>query len=1598
MCKQWITVTMMVFAILAVSSTAQAASWDFDANPDDNWDGAAAGFTNWVGDAAPASAEFDLAVGTQATMNVNDSLTGVTFQRGAVFNIVAGGGTLTISNIAGIDTADAFAYGIAAPVTLGVDQEWDIFAGSTLTVSGNIGGAFAITKDLTGTLVLSGTNTYNGGTIINVGTVSIADVDDLGAVASGVTFGAGGTGVLTNTASVTLTDQITLTGNGTMDVDPTFVQSLTGLVTGAGTLIKTDTGTLRLFNGANNYTGGTTLTGGGILLDHVGALGPNAVAAAAGTTLGANQNIGMVANNIGIGGGALTINGGGDMGFSGVISGAGGLTINTTAGTETITLWNTSNSYAGATTITQGTLQLSNSGVITNTSAVTVAAGGTLDLSGNSEVIGSLAGAGTVNLVGGTLTAGGDNTATAFTGTITGTGGLTKDGNQAMTISGVNIGYTGATTLTNVAGNILRLGSANVLSDVSVVNIGANAVFDLDDNDETIGGLSGAGTVTLGAVAGNTLTIGGGNGIDTFSGGITETASIVKTGTGIQIFSGNSTNTYTGTTTINGGILRASSGDAIPNASAVTVGAMGTFDLANLNEDVASLAGTGNVTLGTGSLGLLGGNSTFAGLISDDVGNNGEIDRGPGGVLTLNTANQYGVAGAIGTTLSGGGILLGNADGIGAGDVAVTVNSTLGASSVLGANVDNNVIITDGVTLTLDGTESINFSGNFTDVGGANTGAVTIAAGAITDIFTFSGTNSYGGATTITTGTLIASGGAAIDDASAVNLGGGATARFEITSNETIGSLAGIALSTVDLNSSTLTAGGNTAFAGVIMDDGAGGGALTKTGAGTLTLSGANTYGGMTTILGGGTISISAINNLGVATTGGITFGAGGGTLDVSANSFTLGDAVTLTGNGTINNAVGLNTTLGGIIGGAGALVKTGAGTLTLTGINTYGGGTTVTTGTLAGEGGLVGLAPIQGNIINNATVNFIQAANGDYDGVMTGNGLINKTGAAQLTISNVGSGAFAGTATVTTGTLHLTGTLGAAGGTGAMTVAPAGTLTGTGTYGGNLVVNAAGNVTPGDPAVAAGIGTLTIGGNYTPNAAAILNVQASATPFAAPLGDILLLPTAAATATLNNSVINATLTENVNNYPTGVTTYSVVQTTGGGGAAVVGTFAASGAGSTLPVDSAIFQYTLAYTATTADFVITRQAIQNLALTPNQTAVGTALQARIYDAGDMQNVATVINAYPQAAQVRTALNQISPASLDVSTGATFDGARMFSAGLADHLRGYHIPGAGNAGTTVKADDDDTPLLAFGGNNDDVLALMMEAREQKRADRAEISEGPLKFWVRQFNTWSDEDRENDIPGYDNFTTGVAIGGDIAIGDNLAVGASIGYSNTDIELTGGFGDAEIDSLRGAIYATWDDNNGLYADAILGVGGNWYDNTRNINFMGRRATSDHTGVEYSAYLGGGYDFLFFGGYVGPTVSIQYTGLSEESYNESGAGALNQNIDSRDSHSLQTAVGLRYLHPFKLPGDTTLVPEVRAKWLHEFMNDRDVSARFTGGGAAYTVDGNEVEENSVLLGGRLSAYLNESISLYADYELQLQGSGGQTGHTVSGGLRIAW
>ena len=196
--------------------------------------------------------------------------------------------------------------------------------------------------------------------------------------------------------------------------------------------------------------------------------------------------------------------------------------------------------------------------------------------------------------------------------------------------------------------------------------------------------------------------------------------------------------------------------------------------------------------------------------------------------------------------------------------------------------------------------------------------------------------NSYTGSTLVQAGTAALNGGASISTSSVVDVSAGAT--FDVSAitaaSTSITSLSGAGSVVLGSKSLTLT-NANNVFSGVL----SGTGGLTLTG-GAQTLSGINTYQGGT-FLNAGVLSVAADNNLGDAA-GALTFN-GGGLRNSSA--FSSARAVTLAGNGTFQTDADL--TLSSAISGAGALIKTGSGVLTLTGGNSYTGNTNINAGEL---------------------------------------------------------------------------------------------------------------------------------------------------------------------------------------------------------------------------------------------------------------------------------------------------------------------------------------------------------------------------------------------------------------------------------------------------------------------------------------------------------------------------------------------------------------------------------------------------------------------------------------------------------------------------
>ncbi|ECJ8822000.1 autotransporter outer membrane beta-barrel domain-containing protein, partial [Salmonella enterica subsp. enterica serovar Derby] len=845
-----------------------------------------------------------------------------------------------------------------------------------------ISGSGQVVKSGDDALTLSGNNSYTGGTLISDGTLVASNVEALGS------------GDVTNDAVLELN-----TGG---DFD--------NAISGSGQVVKSGDKTLTL-SGANSYTGGTTISGGTLVASNVEALGS-----------------GDITDNA-----TLELNTGGD--FDNAISGSGQVV---KSGDEMLTL-SGANSYTGGTTISGGTLIATHvnalgTGAIDNRASLLLDASGqfavtdlTTESGGNTEI-----GAGST-LQATTLTQKSDSTLTinlnsntadpvihaasqvSLAGTLDITGvGDVLDSDPASTDDLDT--FTLIASDKTIAGDFEKLTVAGMDADLAdfitvdgrIDDTGkqyelTTALTWYADRDDAVTDAHGTFNLTNadGSFAVNTVLENVDATLDPDSATGWDGTSLIKQGAGTLIL--NAENTYTVGTTISGGTLVATNVDALGSGdvtddATLELNTGGTFDNAisgsgqvvKSGDKMLTLSGTNSYSGGTlisgGTLVATNVDALGSGDVTDDatlelntggtfdnaISGSGQVVKSGDDTLTLSGSNTY----TGGTIISGGTLVASNVEALGTGDV--TNDAVLELNT--GGDFDN----------AISGSGQVVKSGDET--------------------LTLSGSNTYTGGTLISGGTLVAS--------NVEALGSG-----DVTNDAVL----------------ELNTGGD--FTNAI----SGSGQVVKSGDETLTLSGANSYTGGT-LISGGTLIASNVEALG---TGDVTDNAvlelntggdfdnaisgsgqveksGDETLTLSgANSYTGGTLISSgtlvandvnalgTGDVTDNAVLELNTggTFDNAISGSGQVVKSGDETLTLSGSNTYTGGTTINDGTLiATSVDALG----SGDVTDNAVLEL--NTGGDFDNAISGSGQVVKSGDETLTLS--------GTNSYTDGTLISGGTL----------------------------------------------------------------------------------------------------------------------------------------------------------------------------------------------------------------------------------------------------------------------------------------------------------------------------------------------------------------------------------------------------------------------------------------------------------------------------------------------------------------------------------------------------------------------------------------------
>jgi autotransporter-associated beta strand protein len=683
-------------------------------------------FTNKTFTLTSASAG-TINIGTQAitfsdTGSVTDATpgSGTLSETGSGTVIVTGSGSYSQTTIGSGATLQVGSNGLGGSLgTAAITDNGSLLLdrGNTITVSSAITGSGSVTQAGAGTAILSGTNGYSGGTFV--------------------------TGGVLQGSTTSLQGNINLTNNASLVFDQTTTGTYAGIISGTGSVTKQDTGAVML-NGASTYTGPTLIKAGTLQVHGTNAIpstsdvtdnGTLDFASAALDTIGFLAGTGSVTNST-ADGGALTIGATGhDATFSGVIQGKLAVTITGNVIETFLGL----NVYTGVTTINAGaTLRVGKTNAVSATGTVD---NGTLDLNGVSDVIGYLAGSGTVTSgVTGPVTlttvqGDGATVGGSFSGTIQDGHGIVSLTADGAVLSGTDT-YTGLTTIGSLG---LGLGSATALPDGPITFSDASSSLDLNGFSQQVTSVTGNGEVYTLKSNPVTFTLNNAS-TDIFSGNILQgSLTFVKTGSGSLTLSGPGQDDAP--TTISQGTLQVNGTNVLPG---VDVTDNGTLDLHGNSVSVAALRGNGIVTStvqGAVTLTVAGGpdNPIFSGIIQNGNGPVSLTMIGSG-TETLAGANTY----TGGTTVSAGSLLVN-------GSLSTTGVVTVRSGATLGGT---------GST----GTVSVSASGAvFPGISAASTGILT------TGNITFSSSSSYDVALN---GTSDGSGYDQLNVNGSVNLGG----------------------------------------------------------------------------------------------------------------------------------------------------------------------------------------------------------------------------------------------------------------------------------------------------------------------------------------------------------------------------------------------------------------------------------------------------------------------------------------------------------------------------------------------------------------------------------------------------------------------------------------------------------------------------------------------------------------------------------------------------------------------------------------------------------------------------------------------------------
>jgi autotransporter-associated beta strand protein len=665
-------------------------------------------------------------------------------------------------------------------------------------------------------------------------------------------------------------------------------------------------------------------------------------------------------------------------------------------------------------------------------------------------------------------------------------------------------------------------------------------------------------------------------------------------------------------------------------------------------------------------------------------------------------------------------------------------------------------------------------------------------------------------------------------------------------------------------------------------------------------------------------------------------------------------------------------------VSGTGSFTKQGVGTLTLTGANTYSGGTLVNAGALQAGAANVLSANSAVTVASGVTLdlnNFNQAigtlagagavslgsallttgndnTSTTFSGSIAGPGRLTKIGSGTLSLS--GASTYTGPTTVSSGRLAINGST-----TSDVTVGIGGNLGGSGTIVGSVVNR--GTIAPGNS-----IGTLTIGGSYTQAAGSTYQVEVNA----AGQSDKINVTGSSGTATIQGGTVAVQAAPG--NYRRHGT-YTILTAAGG----------VSGSYANVTSNFAFLVPSLTYDANNVFLTLfqTNSAFASGAQTANQRAVGTVLDmANLTATGDFNTVLDALSGL-STAQGPIALDAISGQQYAGFATANLGSGLMFMNALGQQMSAAR-GGSGGGSRVALAQACDVACDGQGGDQ---------------------TPSPWSLWGSALGGTGSAAGNGNASTLTYNAGGLATGVDHRVDPRFLVGLGLGYVSGSQWVNGFNSRGTSDSYQVSAYASFT-QAAFYLDALAAYAYNDNQMTRTIiipglqprTARGRAGANQFLGQAEAGYKVGIYEPAAAS--LTPFARFQVSTVDQAAFSETGADSANLNLAQHTTTSVRSILGAEVSGAIDAGWREKVALQFRLGWAHEYADTtRPVTAGFVGApGIGFTVFGAAPQRDSAVLGLAANVAIARGVFFNLRYDAEL-GSGTDS-HAISAGLRISW